>query len=296
MDSTIAKCHTAGDVSGYYCLGGLVGSEGDGTTISDCYSTASVSGLGTHVGGLIGEVWTNILPVRVTRCYSTGPVSGAGNVGGLIGYADSPSTFFTRTYWDVQTSGQMTSARQAPGQSEGMTTSQMMQQSTFVTWDFSAIWDIVEFQTYPHFQPSPGLPVGVTVERAIDQDDPVDTLPIRFDVVFNESVTGFDANDLSIGGTADGVTATLTGSGATYTVWIIEVTTPGTVQVSIPAGRCQAVDDGGLNSASTSDDNTVNYIIPEQVPLAWGTVAIAMLAAGVATIRRKTRTKKSLDT
>jgi len=67
----------ANAVNGHY-VGGLVGwNEG---TISDCYSTGSVSGTGYYVGGLVG---LNDGPI--TTCYSTASVSGCDYVGGLVG-------------------------------------------------------------------------------------------------------------------------------------------------------------------------------------------------------------------
>ncbi len=49
-------------------------------TVSECYSTGSVSG-GWYVGGLVGENYYG----TVSECYSVGSVSGSGNVGGLVG-------------------------------------------------------------------------------------------------------------------------------------------------------------------------------------------------------------------
>ena len=58
------------------------------------------------------------------------------------GYPD----LVTVSFWDKDTSGQMTSAG-----GEGKTTAEMQTESTFTDagWDFIEIWDIGENQTYP---------------------------------------------------------------------------------------------------------------------------------------------------
>jgi hypothetical protein len=66
------------------CVGGLVG-ENAGGTVTDCYSTGTVSGTGWYVGGLVGRNWG-----IVTHCYSTAAASGDQNVGGLVGDNGGP--------------------------------------------------------------------------------------------------------------------------------------------------------------------------------------------------------------
>jgi len=90
----------------------------------------------------------------------------------------------------------------------------------------------------------------VTVEQAAGQSDATNSTTINFDVVFNQSVTGFTSGDVTLSGTAGGaITATVSGSGSTYRVAVSGMTTDGTVVVSIGAD----VIDGG-NLASTSSD------------------------------------------
>jgi hypothetical protein len=99
----------------------------------------------------------------------------------------------------------------------------------------------------------------VTVNQASAQPDPSSSGPINFTVTFSELVTGFNSSAVTIGGTATGTkTATVTGTGPTYTVAISGMTASGTVTASIPAG---AVIDaaGNPNAASTSADNTVTF-------------------------------------
>lgn len=96
----------------------------------------------------------------------------------------------------------------------------------------------------------------VTVEQASGQDDPTTDSSIDYTVVFSESVIGFTAADVTMGGTAGATTATVTGTGTTYNVAVSGMAHPGTVVVSLNAGV--ATDAAGNTSlASSSSDNTV---------------------------------------
>ena len=76
--STISNCYSSGSVSGLYNVGGLVGSN-KGGSITKCYNTATVKGV-MEVGGLAGSNSYNI-----TDCYNTGTVIGEQRIGGLAG-------------------------------------------------------------------------------------------------------------------------------------------------------------------------------------------------------------------
>ena len=47
-----------------------------------------------------------------------------------------------------------------------------------------------------------GVAPTVTVNQTIGQADPTNVSPVSFTVVFSEPVTGFDATDVTVGGTA----------------------------------------------------------------------------------------------
>ena len=72
-------------------------------------------------------------------------------------------------------------------------------------------------------------------------------------------LTGFEAGDVTITGTAFGTpSAVVTGGGTTYNVAVTGMSADGAVVVDIPSGV--ATDPAGnLNAASTSTDNTVTY-------------------------------------
>ena len=78
---TISNCYSSGTVSGLHNVAGLVGWNYEGP-ISESHSTGSVSG-NNLVGGLVGH---NGCDCNISNCYSSGPVSGTGSyVGGLVG-------------------------------------------------------------------------------------------------------------------------------------------------------------------------------------------------------------------
>ena len=101
-------------------------------------------------------------------------------------------------------------------------------------------------------------PLTVAVEEDGDQDDPTNTLPIVFDVTFSEAVTGFAIGDVTMGGTATGVTAEVAGSGAAYTISVTAITGDGTVIPSLAVDIASGVN-GNTNAISTSSDATVTY-------------------------------------
>jgi len=143
----IATCYATNSVSGTMFVGGLVGDNWD--AITDCYAAGGVSG-NDYVGGLAGNTVGTI-----SNCYSVGSVSGMTDVGGLVN-VDDPwwlgEVMFS--FWDIQTSGQTTSAG-----GTGKTTVEMQTANTFLEagWDFVGeaangtedIWSILEGQDYP---------------------------------------------------------------------------------------------------------------------------------------------------
>ena len=128
--------------------------------------------------------------------------------------------------------------------------------------------DFTPFRTTP-VDGAPGTPgfqcdttaPAVTINQAAGQNDPTSDTSIEFDVVFSEPVTGFADADVSLSGTAGATNASVTGSGANYTVAVTGMSSSGTVVATIPAG---AADDASANdsTASSSTDNTVAWQSP----------------------------------
>jgi hypothetical protein len=118
--------------------------------VSDSYSTGRVIGE-VYVGGLVGVNYGG----TVTTSYSTGSVTGQTEIGGLVGDGREEASV-SNSFWDIQTSGQATSAG-----GTGRTTVQMQNIDTFsgVGWNIITvvpsvtnpvyIWNIVDGETYP---------------------------------------------------------------------------------------------------------------------------------------------------
>ncbi|MFZ2146341.1 MAG: GLUG motif-containing protein, partial [Sedimentisphaerales bacterium] len=159
---TVTQCYSSGMVNGSSSVGGLVGgnSSFQVATLTSCYSTAVVTG-DSCVGGLLGingrpnpaDYGIRMQMGAVIDCWSAGPVFGNEATGGLVGYsAHDPSSWYplgrvSCSFWDIQTSGQASSAG-----GTGKSTSEMQTASTFFVWDTCAnegIWTIDDGRDYP---------------------------------------------------------------------------------------------------------------------------------------------------
>ncbi|NIK78067.1 hypothetical protein FHS15_003205 [Paenibacillus castaneae] len=149
---SIANSSVTGSVTGNQYVGGLVGG-GQRSPISNSYTDVKVTGV-QYVGGLTGYLDNqNDVFGKVTNSYSVGEVSGQTDVGGLIGgVKDGPSPKYsiTSSYWDTQSSNQLTSVY-----GTGKTTAEMKMKSTFVGWDFVKVWEINEGNDYPRHRTNP---------------------------------------------------------------------------------------------------------------------------------------------
>jgi hypothetical protein len=124
--ATLTSCYAMGTVTGTETVGGLVGGNWVGS-INNCYAGVSVTGT-QYVGGLVGG---NLYFGELNFCYSSGSVQGQSLVGGLTGW--DWRGFVTGCLWDVQSSGQATSAS-----GTGKTTAEMKTPATFA----AAGWDL----------------------------------------------------------------------------------------------------------------------------------------------------------
>ncbi|NLH17391.1 MAG: hypothetical protein GX455_12510 [Phycisphaerae bacterium] len=115
----IQSCFVVGTVAGSGDeIGGLVGRNSNGT-IRSCYTMGSVSGQ-DWVGGLVGNNWAG----SIADCYASGTVTVFGSYGGgLIGMNKG---YVVSSFWDIQISGQSTSAG-----GKGLTTVRMKTVSTY---------------------------------------------------------------------------------------------------------------------------------------------------------------------
>ena len=109
ISGIISNCYTTGVVSGVDKIGGLVGTNGNETDttppamsdIRDSYSSCTVTGTGSGIGGLVG--FNNQYSV-LASCYFTGNASGNTYVGGISGCNANSSVIFN-CYSDGSISG-----------------------------------------------------------------------------------------------------------------------------------------------------------------------------------------------
>lgn len=136
----LTSCFATGVVTGSEEVGGLLGYN-IYSEVKFCYATGSVTGE-SSVGGLIGMTGG-----LVVGCYSTGLVTGSEYVGGLIGnvrdFIDSTSRMVSNSFWDIDSSGQMSSCG-----GQGKTTTEMQLLETFLGWGGENVWAF-ENGSYP---------------------------------------------------------------------------------------------------------------------------------------------------
>ncbi len=152
-----SNCSASGTTSRNQGIGGLVGVSAGSITTS--YSTGDVTG-DRRIGGLVGWNYES----NITNSYSTGMVSGDSDFGGLVGLNKDGS--ITASFWDIQTSGQTTSAG-----GEVKITAEMMDPNTFISagWDFlgetvngpNDVWKIWDGYDYPRlaWESGPNTPL-----------------------------------------------------------------------------------------------------------------------------------------
>lgn len=139
-NADITNSYTVSSVNGSHRVGGLVGYHFYNANIDNSYALGNVSGNDT-VGGFIGF---NSYGTDIDNSYSAGLVVANFNVGGFIGVDDASGTTVTNSYWDNESSNQSSSV-----DGVGISTSGMKAEATFVGWDFSGVWNIVEGVSYP---------------------------------------------------------------------------------------------------------------------------------------------------
>jgi hypothetical protein len=172
-EGTVINCYATGNVNGGSRTGGLLGSTQISGLVENSFASGNVSS-NNNGGGLIGYSYAS----TILNCYASGRVDinpygfnggalvgavntgsiinsyGLGTVysffinehmmGGLIGAATDAE--ISSSYWNVETSGHLTSKGGTPA-----VTQQMITQSFFEGWDFENTWQIIENETYPYF-------------------------------------------------------------------------------------------------------------------------------------------------
>ncbi|MFS0723582.1 S-layer homology domain-containing protein [Paenibacillus sp. 1P07SE] len=167
-NSTITRAYSTADVvagpTGNMYAGGLVGSLGNGS-IEDAYAMGSVSNR-IHSGSFAlrsAGLTSFMIHGTVQRTYATGPIDQTANTGAFFAlYGGLTGDVFggggiQQSYFDTDTTGTATGVAQ--GSTSGAiakVTAEMHLQSTYVDWDFSAIWAIHPDVNggYPYLRPA----------------------------------------------------------------------------------------------------------------------------------------------
>jgi hypothetical protein len=159
LNSTV---NGVGAIGSLYCQasnsGGLIGYIDD-TNVANSYAQVDVFSDGQNVGGFIGTVRADVA-LTISNCYSTGSVTGDSQVAGFIGDKEDALASVSGCYWNTETSGQGQGV--AVGSSAGIAgrnTAQMRHQATFSGWDFPTTWKIIAGSSFPYlaFEETPGI-------------------------------------------------------------------------------------------------------------------------------------------
>jgi len=179
---SIRNASASGIVNGSNDVGGLVGSNYEGT-IQNASASGNVNG-SKGVGGLVGY---NRGSIQDT--FAVGPVTGSEDVGGLVGYNESGS--ITDSYWDVNTTGQATSADGTP-----LTTAEMTGESARTNMTglaFGPVWT-TQPGDYPELR---SVPAGESPQPTLKLVPAVSQMPggsvTTFDVVLTNVTSGVGA-------------------------------------------------------------------------------------------------------
>jgi hypothetical protein len=175
-NTDIDQCFNDSIINGFEVAGGIAGFfNAETSSITDCYSIGTMSMLGDTkvLGGLIGSIWSlnAVTDIRVKRSYAAAVLNHSSiNVGGLVGriYGGAPVNIPYVNYWDIDVSTKSTS-KGGPN-IQGKSTTAMKNQSTYVGWDFVAIW-FMGPDGYPELlwsKPTGGPPTGLKVLVILD--------------------------------------------------------------------------------------------------------------------------------
>ena len=172
-----------GKVTGNNNVGGLAGWVENAASpgkalISNSFSTTEVSA-NNNVGGLVGYLLHKafLTPTKIENSYAAGKVTGVNLTGGLVGKNQGGTV--TNSFWDIETSGQSTSAG-----GTGKNTADMLKKSTFANAGWGPAWKIIEGKSYPYLGSiiplPPGaaeLPADATPENILPPEEEPAALP-----------------------------------------------------------------------------------------------------------------------
>jgi sugar lactone lactonase YvrE len=183
QEMTIDQCYTSGSVSAaFFFAGGLSASSVSQNTITNVYSTSSVSGTG-WMGGLIGFPTNDgdADAIEITNSYAIGSVSKSEmfNTGGLA--AETLLVAAEHSYWVEELTGQATSAMGTV-----RTAAEMRRLDQEGNWDFADIWVYTPTGEYPQLQ-------AFLSKNAALKDLQMDSGGLPLQPVFDPVVTAYTA-------------------------------------------------------------------------------------------------------
>lgn len=158
----IENCMVTGDISGYQCVGGVVGGNTNKSSVSQCASSGNITATNGYAGGILGQ---DVSSCDINNCYSIANVKAEGSYY-YYSYAYGIGSGAEKCYFAGTISGtEMNSVRpiadsysnsyydsektKISGKPGALTTKQMKQQASFQGWDFDNIWTIQEGVDYP---------------------------------------------------------------------------------------------------------------------------------------------------
>lgn len=141
---SIQECFSTGSVVGTKSVGGFVGYLVNSGNVANSYAKGAVNG-SERVGGFIGQSVTST-GKHITNCYSIGTVVGNSGLGGFAGVVSIDN--IEASFYDMNTSGLSNDI----GRGTPKSTTEMMQESTYVGWDFDMVWSINQGTSYPYLQ------------------------------------------------------------------------------------------------------------------------------------------------
>jgi filamentous hemagglutinin family protein len=133
----VSHSSSTATVSGTSEVGGLIG-RNRAASVTDAYATGAVTGTGSAIGGLIGST---VQGTTLTNAYASGRVTGTG---GLVGSVDGSGATVTNSYWDMDSTGQASSAA-----GTGIDSTNARTQATYAGFDFTNTWVMFEGDTRP---------------------------------------------------------------------------------------------------------------------------------------------------
>ncbi len=221
--STISNSYSTGNVTGGDDAGGILG-QGNGSHITNVYATGTISG-GNNVGGIIGRIANG---GSLTYSFSAAAISGSSSLGALIG---EPNTVFTREdYFDAtastlgpicygNTDNDPYCNPENVGGGDSMYFKNNSSNTPLADWDFTNVWTTTAnypvFQTPIHVAPSKVLNLTHTSEDSssvnLSWDAPMYNIDAVTDYVIEYSIHGENSWSTFAHDPFTSTTATVTG-------------------------------------------------------------------------------------